>query len=479
MKFFWKIYFSFTILFLIAFGFFGTWMIQMTYEKSYQRALKEGERDNRVYQLAFEMNLKSLDEVYRNDEIISATASTVTQNLSDSDSIYRIYNHTGELIYQSHVLNVRDGAILDTLTDEQPCSYEVIRRGFQTWLLFVCRSETDGQVYLLENLKNISYIYEERENYYDWYTIVMLVLTLITTLLVFVVTHFLTHSIAQLSNTTRRFTMGDLEARASEDGGDEIAELAMDFNDMADTLSDKMEELTMQARRQEDFTASFAHELKTPLTSIIGYADMLRTMDCTREETLEAVNYIFHQGKRLESLSFKLLELIVADRQEYSFRPIQVPMLVEEAVKLTEVKRLEKDVRLVQKLAKGQIEGEKDLLISMLTNLLDNARKAVSLGGQIHIRGKSYGDGSSYVLCISDNGRGMEPEEISRITEAFYMVDKSRARKEGGAGLGLTLCSRILNLHQARWMIFSRPGQGTGIFIRFQLKKEESHENME
>ena len=72
-----------------------------------------------------------------------------------------------------------------------------------------------------------------------------------------------------------------------------------------------MEELTLQAKKQEDFTASFAHELKTPLTSIIGYADMIRSIDCTREETMDAANYIFQQGKRLESLSFKLLELIV------------------------------------------------------------------------------------------------------------------------------------------------------------------------
>lgn len=477
MKFFWKIYFSFTILFLFAFGFFGTWMIQMTFEKSYQRVLEEGERDNRMYQLAFEMNLKALDDIYRSEEVVSATASTVTQNLSDANSIYRIYNHLGEAIFESQNSNIRDRYILDTLSSEQPCGYELIRMGDQTWLLFVCRSETEERVYLLENLKNISYIYEERESYYDWYTVIMLILTLVTTLLVFVVTHFLTHSIAQLSNTTRRFTRGELEARACEDGGDEIAELAMDFNDMADTISEKMEELTMQARRQEDFTASFAHELKTPLTSIIGYADMLRTMDCTKEETLEAVNYIFHQGKRLESLSFKLLELIVADRQEYSFRPIRISVLAEEAVKLTDVKRQEKNICLLSDLAEGQIYGEKDFLISVLTNLLDNARKAVSPGGQIRMKGKAYSD--SYVLAISDNGCGMEQEEISRITEAFYMVDKSRARKEGGAGLGMTLCSRILKLHNARWKIFSHPGQGTTVMIRFQIKEDEDDADME
>lgn len=214
------------MLFLAAFGIFGTWMIQRTFEKSYQRVLEDGERDNRMYQLSFELNLNMLDEAYRNEEMIAATASTFIQNLSDANSIYRIYNSAQTLLYENHMLSVRDVTILDFLSAENPCCYELLRLGNQTWLLFACISEVGGQTYYLQNLKNISSIYTERENYYDWYTVMMLIVTAVTTILVFVVTHFLTHSIAQLSQTTRRFTRGDLEVRAVEDGGDEIAELA-------------------------------------------------------------------------------------------------------------------------------------------------------------------------------------------------------------------------------------------------------------
>lgn len=301
---------------------------------------------------------------------------------------------------------------------------------------------------------------------------IMLILVVIITVLVFVVTHMLTRSIAALSQTTRQFTNGDYEVRAAEEGGDEIAELAQDFNHMADTIFEKIEELKLQARRQEDFTASFAHELKTPLTSIIGYADMLRTMECSPEETLEAVNYIFHQGKRLESLSFKLLELIVSDKQTYDFRPLSLSMLLTEAVRLTEIRREEKRICLETRYPDARIRGEKDLLISVFTNLLDNARKAVKEGGQICIRGRAYR--KRYLLCIMDDGCGMEQTEISRITEAFYMVDKSRARKEGGAGLGMTLSSRILAIHEVRWRIFSLPGKGTVIAMQFQTEEAET-----
>ena len=212
-----------------------------------------------------------------------------------------------------------------------------------------------------------------------------------------------------------------------------------------------------------------SHELKTPLTSIIGYADMLRTMECTKEEMLEAVNYIFHQGKRLESLSFKLLELIVTDRQEYAFRPLSLTKLVDEAIQITEIRRREKLILLNKDYEEMLVEGEKDLLISVFTNLLDNAAKAVEPGDVIQIRGRQYGE--QYLFCVIDNGCGMEQQDISRITEAFYMVDKSRARKEGGAGLGMTLTSRILGIHKIRWKIFSIPGKGTAVALRFGKKK--------
>ena len=473
MKFFWKIYFSFIILFLISFGFFGTWMIQLSFDKSYQRELEECESANRMFQLAFEMNINTLDDIYRTEEMIPFTGSMVTQNLSQSDKIYRIYNKEETLLYENQPNGCRGNVLqilnTDPAYEEIPCGYETVRYQGRTFFIFVCRSDIDGQTYYLESINDISDIYEDRENYYDWYVMLMLILTFVTTILVFIITHLLTQPINELSQNTRRFTQGDYEVRSSEDGGDEIAELACDFNHMADTISEKMEELTMQAQRQEDFTASFAHELKTPLTSIIGYADMLRTIQCTEEERLDAANYIFYQGKRLENLSLKLLELIVINKQDYSFRPISVVKLMDEAVKLTEVHRLEKNIQLTIHLEDCMITGEKDLLLSVMINFLDNARKALAEEGCILIRGKQYTD--CYLLCITDTGCGMKSKEIPRITEAFYMIDKSRARKEGGAGLGMTLCSRILDLHHARWKIFSSSGKGTTICIQFGKKE--------
>lgn len=470
MKFFWKIYFSFTVLFLLAFGLFGTWMIQMTFQQSYQKALKDGEWDNRMYQLAFETSLNSMDPDTLSDNIVQVVAVTVTQNLSDSGNVYRIYNSKKELIYERNSCSIAGIEPLKVLNEEQPCSYLVQRSKDATWLLYACRSTVGGKTYLLESLTDISDIYEERESYYDWYTIVMMGMTVLVTLLVFLISHMLTRSVTSLSRVARRYTKGDLSARASVKGRDEIARLSADFNRMAATISNKMEELTLQAKKQEDFTASFAHELKTPLTSIIGYADMLRSFECSREETVDAANYIFQQGKRLESLSFRLLDLIVMEKQEYEFRLLPVTDLMDNALALTNPGRAKKQISVETRLEPAMLSGERDLLISLFVNILDNAKKALPNRGQIWIKGRKYN--SSYLICIADNGCGIRPEDITRITEAFYMADKSRSRKEGGAGLGMTLCSRIVKLHHARWKIFSKSGEGTVITIRFPWKEE-------
>ena len=135
---------------------------------------------------------------------------------------------------------------------------------------------------------------------------------------------------------------------------------------------------------------------------------------------------------------------------------------------------MEEDIRATmrpvfqQKKVKGRVDlekatlyGDKELLLSLCYNLLDNASKAVEEGGFVLMKGRR--SGNVYEIKVIDNGRGIPKQEIARITEAFYMVDKSRSRKEGGAGIGLSLCKQIVQLHDGIMEIVSNPGEGTVI----------------
>ncbi|MCH5275440.1 MAG: HAMP domain-containing histidine kinase [Lachnospiraceae bacterium] len=469
MKFFWKIFFAFIALMTVGFSVFGMLIVSQSFRNSLEKEIEEGNRENRMFQMAFEINMNSLSENYRTEKVVRDLTESLIGNLDNQEYAYRLYRGQ-DLIYESSQEQL-EHELFDQL-GENNCIYQVFESGGQKFLIFVCKSMMSGRVYYLESVKNISSLYEERDALYAQYRIMMLSLIVASSIIVFILTHFLTRSVIKLSDTTRQFARGDYEVRADVRSEDEIGTLAKDFNQMAENLNQKMEELTMAAQKQEDFTASFAHELKTPLTSIIGYADMLRTMDMSREETMEASHYIYSQGKRLESLSFKLLELIVTKNQDYQMKPLAVTELMEE-VKIAVSKALEKkQIILHDKVEEGTLRGEKDLLISLFTNLIDNSRKALPEGGKIWLGGRKVKNG--YEIRVKDNGCGMPREELDKITEAFYMVDKSRSRKEGGAGLGMTLCRRIVEVHKAKWYIRSEQGKGTEIWVVFP--KEAAHE---
>lgn len=467
MKFFWKIFFAFIVLIMVVFSIFGIWIISLTFQSTFDKEVEEGNKENKMFQYAFEVNLNSLSESYQREEVIVQLAKRIADNLDVKSYIYTIFNADGEVMYTSREQGEEqpENKIMGTLTEEQNCGYEITAFGEKRVLGFTCRSVVRNEVYYLESTKDITEIYWERNELYGRYRQMMFILLVCTGAIIFLISHVLTKSIAILSYTTRRFAKGDYQIRAKVGSEDEIGMLARDFNQMADKLAEKMEELEEAVRKQEDFTASFAHELKTPLTSIIGYADMLRTMDMSKEETMEASNYIYSQGKRLESLSFKLLELIVTDKQDYVFRPVSAKKFIGEIKTIVAPGLQQKMIVMHTQIEKGRIIGEHDLLISLVVNLIDNARKALPEGGHIWVKGRNVETG--YELMVMDNGCGMPKEEIAKITEAFYMVDKSRARKEGGAGLGMTLCSKIVALHKAKWIIKSKEGEGTAVWVVF------------
>ena len=147
------------------------------------------------------------------------------------------------------------------------------------------------------------------------------------------------------------------------------------------------------------------------------------------------------------------------DRQELEFKKLQTKELEENIRNTMRIPFGRKRIRGKIDLERGVIWGDRDLLLSLLYNLLDNAVKAVEEGGFILMKGSKRTQG--YEIKV------IPQEVIARITEAFYMVDKSRSRKEGGAGIGMALCQKIITLHQGELKIDSKLGEGTVMRLYF------------
>lgn len=253
-----------------------------------------------------------------------------------------------------------------------------------------------------------------------------------------------------------------LAALLKLDGRKNSADLRMLRARIAE-LEHALHHLEDAANRREEFIASFAHELKTPLTAIIGYADMLRSKDMAPKPRFTAAGYIFSEGKRLEAMSLKLMDIIVAGRKNFEKRRYDAGYFIRSVAAVTVPSLSSDGLTLNMRWENAEIEVEPDLFKTLLVNIVDNARKASHKGQVVEIFGKREEGG--YVFYVRDYGRGMPKEELTHITEPFYMIDKSRSRAQSGAGLGLALCQRIAELHGTKLEYESVPGKGTTVRI--------------
>lgn len=267
----------------------------------------------------------------------------------------------------------------------------------------------------------------------------------------------MTRPLRTLTTASAEIADGDYARRTGLHTGDEIETLSSSFDKMADAVQEKITALQADVRQREDFMGAFAHELKTPMTSIIGYADMLRTIQASPAEQYEAVGAIYHEGRRLEALSGKLLALLGLGEETITLQPTALAAL------WPRLQAACPGVPLQLPACDAAVQADADLLLDLLCNLVGNAVKASEPGQPVEVRAADNGD--TVTLTVADHGCGIPQSEISRVTEPFYMVDKSRARKQGGSGLGLALCKRIAEVHGSDLHIESTPGEGTRVSV--------------
>mgnify|MGYP004466411051 FL=1 len=361
-------------------------------------------------------------------------------------------------------------------SDENTCN-SIIWRENNNYYLQLCSSmdiNTENlDISQMDIVYDITSVYAARAQEQNTFRLLLIAIFVVGSITSMIAASLLTKPLEKLSSLAQHISHGDYSARLHIHSGDEIEALANDFNNMADTIEDNISELHFSMEKQEQFMGSFAHELKTPMTSIIGYADLLRSQNMSEDETNEAANYIFSEGKRLESLSLKLLDLLVVKNQETILTPTDPALAIRNVINVMKPELAKEHITLKSSCRKGCCMMDIDLFQSLIINIIDNARKAIDDNGLIHVAGTVRDD--NYVIIIKDNGRGMPPEEITRISEAFYRIDKSRSRAQGGAGLGLAICSKIAEIHQAKIKYKSAVGRGTVVTITLPNIKEAAH----
>lgn len=344
----------------------------------------------------------------------------------------------------------------------------------QIYVTAVTNISEMGQNIFIETTKYISPIFTEYSNHVKKIQIWSAAILAVSTVFILITVHFISKPLNKLTSLSAKIAKGDIMERIKlnrfEKSIKEIDMLADSFNNMAECNEKYISQLKEEYKKQEEFTGSFTHELKTPLTTIIGYSDLLRTYDLPQNERRMYAEYIYKEGKRLESLSIHLLNLLVMNNQSFTLSEVKTEVLAYDLKSATAFLPQKYGVSLDFYLVKDSVICEPSLLKTLIINLMDNGCKASEKSSRVTVVGKR--EQGFYVIQVIDHGMGIPENEIKKITEPFYMVDKSRARKQGGAGLGLALCSKIALIHGTSLEITSQLGKGTT--VSFKLKRADT-----
>lgn len=313
--------------------------------------------------------------------------------------------------------------------------------------------------------KDISNIYTDKMNYYTLFMKLDILICSIFAVFMFFISRLITKPIDTLITSTQKISLGQYSERVKIKSKDEFNVLSNHFNLMAQTVEDKINELELSNVEKETFINNLTHELKTPLTSIIGYANLIRTSKYDEKLFFEAADYIYKEGKRLEQMAFKMMNLIYTKNQEFKLTPEKIMRIIYEVQKLLIVKLNDKNIDLIIEGKECILDLDKDLIEMALCNLVENAIKASENNSKIYLRVSDLNNKTS--ISIIDSGSGMAKDHLDKIWQPFYVVDKARSRKSNGAGIGLSICKKIAEVHNADITINSELGNGTVVTLTF------------
>jgi len=392
-------------------------------------------------------------EEYNMDEYII----NMFQNIKSNNDVF---------IGREYSLKYVDKPLLNSIAINEQIS-RVIEVDGKNIFVALTRLNIDGRDLFIEHLSDLSSIYKIRKDNYHFFILVLLFGSFLSSGILFAFSTSITKPLVKLSSTSKRIANGNFNVRndvsIKQMKSEEVLNLAVNLNFMTDKIEEYVAELQSYNERQDEFISRFTHELKTPLTSIIGYADILRSQDMEPKKRGELVTYIYKEGKRLEDLTFHLLKLILLKNEEFEFKEYNSRKLFKEISKSVAFLVQIYEANLTIDCEEVNLFIEPVLLKSLLYNLIDNACKNLVNNKNIFIVGKCIED--KYLISVEDNDKGIEKGNIDKVLEPFFMEDKSRARRQGGAGLGLSLVKEIARIHNSGGWIQSELEKGTKISL--------------
>lgn len=318
--------------------------------------------------------------------------------------------------------------------------------------------------YIFSCAKNIQSLYDENFSQILFLLKMNIVITIILVGMTYISSKYLMRPIKALIESSTEISKGSFENQIEVVTSDELGILTKNFNKMSNSLKINFLKMQEMINERERFIRNFTHEIKTPLTSIIGYSDFLRRIEYDQKNFSKSLEYIYNEGKRLELLRSKMMDLILSENNKAELELGSVKEKIEIAIDSMRLVLKEKDIQIEIIGFDFEIKMEKNLFVTMITNIIDNSIRASDNHSKIVVKLIK----NERKIEIIDYGIGIERSKLAKIKEPFFVGDASRKKKDnGGFGLGLSIVEQIVRIHFAEIEIESEINKGTSIRILF------------
>lgn len=463
MKFWKKIFLGTLIIFILAFDTGAYILTTYSYNFNRQRETENGIREQSVILSSVTSRIANAEMLYldapNNKDRLNAILQPLTDYYKPQGVLFALFD--GETEIYSDIAEL-DKQVLHLETIQNKNTMDEVSGGKR--YVFVASQLPEYPHLTLVYARDISQVDGFRKDISRMFVIMNALVIVFMGIAIYLLLRHLTRPIDKLNKMTTEIAGGAYDKRVTLNRTDEFGDLENNFNLMADSVEKNMERLKKAAEDKQQFIDDLTHEMKTPMTSILGYAEYLQNARSTEDEREIALSHLYDAALRLKSLSEKLLEIAYLRGEEIELQKVNIPELFDTLTNITRPIFINRQLTLNIQTEITEISGDETLLLSMLTNLVENAARASKPFSTITLR--AY-QADTPIIEVSDTGHGMEQSEIQKITAPFYRVNKSRSRKFGGVGLGLSIVSQIIDLHGAQLEIDSKLNAGTTVRIYF------------
>ena len=320
-------------------------------------------------------------------------------------------------------------------------------------------------IYILDNKQTVQSLNAEIFSLILEAVLIGFVISIVVSL---VISKTLLSPIQGITKAAEAMADGDFSRKINVESEDEIGILATTFNDMAAQIEAMLEELKNAELLRREFVANVSHELRTPLTSIRTYAETISdNQEIPKETETEFLRVIMNESDRMTKIVQDLLELSRFDsgNTTLSLEPFSIERSVREvyAAIALEARKRNHELNLELEWKMPMIHGDRARIEQVLMNIITNALKYTPDGGTIDIYSGS--SGNNVWVRIVDTGIGIPKDDLARVFDRFYRVDKARTRESGGTGLGLSIAKEIVTKHGGDIVVESTPGEGTSVTV--------------